>query len=301
VTNESGPRGPASERAGTDGPRRPEAAALTREEFLAHLAARLSWDPTSLDPTIRLHELPQDRAAVAYLYRALADLLQDPPADLLRQIETIGEAYEWYLQRIEHDPAGAARGAGRPRPDPGVYLRPVEERDYAGLYRASIEPGSAFRWRYRGATPSIERFVAGLHEGVLVQHMVQAIDGPTVGLVVCYQASMESRTAYFGLLRTAETSQEGRMFEGLMLFLQFLFDTWDFRKLYAEVPEFNFDGLLSPTPRGIDIEGIQRQHLFHEGRWWDQYLIALWRERWDAEVETWFGDRSPPVAASTRS
>ncbi|HWJ60420.1 MAG TPA: hypothetical protein VNS19_00495, partial [Acidimicrobiales bacterium] len=234
---------------------------LTQEEFTAALAARLSWDPGDLDPSVRLNQLPQDRAAVAYLYRALSDLLGGPPAGLLRSIETIGEAYEWYTQRN-------AQGelTDVPMASQRVYLRPIEEGDYRAIYQASIRPESAFRWRYRGATPSIERFVAGLHDGVLAQHMIQAVDGPTVGLVVAYQASMESRTAYFGLLRTAESSQEGRMFEGLMLFIKFLFDTWDFRKLYAEIPEFNFDGILSADTRGIDIEGIQRQHIFHGGR-----------------------------------
>lgn len=262
---------------------------LTQQAFITELATRLSWDPGPLDSSTRLDELPRDRAARAFLYRALSDLLADPPTELLHHIETIGEAYDWYVQRQGHIQDGSGPQADPIRPEPRVYLRLVEEQDYGALHRASIEPGSAFRWRYRGATPSIERFVAGLHDGVLVQHMVQAIDGPTVGLVVCYQASMESRTAYFGLLRTAETSQEGRMFEGLMLFIQFLFDTWDFRKLYAEVPEFNFDGLLSANTRGIDIEGVQRQHLFHDGRWWDQYLLALWREKWLAEEALWFG------------
>jgi hypothetical protein len=39
-----------------------------------------------------------------------------------------------------------------------VRLRPVLPRDYLPLYRVSLSGPTAFRVRYRGATPSLEEF-----------------------------------------------------------------------------------------------------------------------------------------------
>ncbi|MCU1371675.1 MAG: hypothetical protein JWO77_2869 [Ilumatobacteraceae bacterium] len=270
---------------------------LAEGEFIQRLGARLAIPTTVLSRATRFDALPQDRASRAFLLRALTDLLPGAPPDLVLSVETVGEAHEWHVQRLQAVRTGRVVGDAAGAEDaPRVLLRPIDPSDHWPLYQAAIRPESAFRWRYRGATPSFERFIAGLHDGVLVQHVVQAVDGPPVGLVVCYQASMESRTAFFGFIRTTETSQDGMMFEGLMLFLRFLFDTWDFRKLYAEVPAYNFDGILSEQTRGIEVEGILRGHLFHAGTWWDQYLIALWRERWMAESASWFGTESPAPA-----
>jgi RimJ/RimL family protein N-acetyltransferase len=256
--------------------------ALDEDAFLRTVLAALPADVGPVSLSTRFADLPQDKVARAALRQGLSTTLGHPPRDLLDSIDSLQEAYDWYTTRA---PSAGDGGSGRAAPR--MLLRPVETTDLPDIYRAATDPEHSFRWRYRGSTPSFAQFSSQLFEGVLAQFMVVDHDGRTHGLVCGYNAHLDSKFAYIAFLRTGPSQGAGEMMVGVTLLIDHLFSNWDFRKLYAEVPEFNAAGMFSEDSRAVRVEGRLVGHMFHAGRWWDQLIVALWREDWVQESASW--------------
>ena len=67
----------------------------------------------------------------------------------------------------------------------------------------------------------------------------------------------------------------------MFLFVRYLFANWAFRKLYAEVRAFNLAQFGSGIGRMFEVEGVLTEHAFHDGRYWDQYVLAVSRAGFD--------------------
>ena len=78
------------------------------------------------------------------------------------------------------------------------------------------------------------------------------------------------------------------------MFVDFLFQGWNFRKVYFEAAEFNlaqfssFFDLLEP-------EAQYRQHIFLSDRWWDLHVKSVWRADWPAVRSRLMPDRRGTV------
>jgi len=293
-------------------------------DFLAALRASVPILPASAPPELSLSPDACDKLLRAAVLRAVGALAGGLPDELLGSITSLGEAYGWYVQRrdpvaierflpqlllsedlkssqlLATDPTVVAAGLIDPT-DPTMThrlkLRPVYPDDVPMLYKAAMDPTHSFRWRYRGATPSVGEFADGLHEGTLVQFIIERLDdGRPQGLVAAYRASMDAGHAYVAFQRISPPGHRGagEMFEGLYLFVQYLFRTWNFRKLYAEVPGYNYPDLASGEGVLFDVEGRLRDHDYHDDRFWDQYLIAIHRDRWHDATASWGRLVAPP-------
>ena len=164
-----------------------------------------------------------------------------------------------------------------------VYLRPVMPGDY-GLIQAMETSGPhATRWRFRGETPSPDRWAQTLWTGVWAQHLVvRGADDMPLGLVFAYRASQLDRHCYFAAL-SFSAGREPLMTFGVALFLDYLFQAGNFRVAYAEVPAYNLDQFGSAIGRYCDVEGQLRDYVLWEGRYWDMYVLAFRPERFTRE------------------
>lgn len=160
-----------------------------------------------------------------------------------------------------------------------VYLRPVTAKDYPFLQRVEMSTDLLFRWRLRGATPSPEQWVQMVWHQVLAQFMVMSRqrDKP-IGLVSIYRPNFQDGYAYLSAARLDPSRSSPLMVLGVSLFAQYVFACWNFRKLYMEVPEFNWPQLASGVGRYFELEGRQRDHFYFDGRYWDQLTLAVYRE-----------------------
>jgi hypothetical protein len=108
------------------------------------------------------------------------------------------------------------------------------------------------------------------------------IDGAT-GVVIAYGADPRHRFCYVAMARTRTSSNGLRdalvSAEALAIFIDFLLQGWDFRKLYFECAEYNIPQFRSFLNL-LSEEGRLRQHLYLGEQWWDLATFALWRERW---------------------
>lgn len=161
-----------------------------------------------------------------------------------------------------------------------VVLTPLGPAYYDFLWE--MESGLDFRFRFRGATPSPELFIASLWDSVVVAFIVLRRDtGGPIGLVTVYKEDTRSATAYVavGLHPDAVGHVYGP--EALVLLLNYSFHTFPYRKLYAESIEYNISGLSGLREKLFVEEGRFRDHEFIAGRWWDRVYFAVYRERWN--------------------
>lgn len=213
-------------------------------------------------------------------------LLPCAQQDLVDEVRTVDDLVAW-----SHRQAGVSKiSANRVGlVGPTVALRPVREGDFDALYQAAVAPATGFRWRFRGAVPSPQAFRESFYAGTLTQYVVsRRCDDSLQGLVTSYNALPEASHAYVAFYRTALAGESlGDMTEGLFLFVDYLFRTWPFRKLYGEVPSFN-GHVLPPDDSILRIEGRLTAHAFHGGDYHDVNIIALHREAFLEFADSWW-------------
>jgi RimJ/RimL family protein N-acetyltransferase/aryl carrier-like protein len=189
-------------------------------------------------------------------------------------------------------PAGPADVGGRAEPPPGdpavgvdppalqtdaFRLAQVDQADVGFLHALASHPQTSFRWRYRGAPPPLERFAAELWAQVLVQYVVRRVDtDEPAGHVVAYAADAGQGHAYLGAVFLPDYSGTGLAADAVALFTRYLFHTFPLRKLYLEVPGFNWPLLRSAAGRLFEVEGVLRDHDYYAGRYWDKYVCAIY-------------------------
>jgi RimJ/RimL family protein N-acetyltransferase len=244
-----------------------------------------------LDPSLTLHSLlsNDDRIVKAQVSNAVRQLLHNPPDGLVTPDATLGDLCEWATVREASvsEETQPERIDFRALRTATVRLRPIEDRDVPSLYAAAVDPRWGHRWRYRGSTPSRTDFVAKLYQSVLCQYIVERLtDGEGVGFVSCYNARVDAGWAYIAFMRIAPSRQSlaSEMMEGGLLFVHYLFQHWPFRKLYAEVPGWNWDQFAAGSGAFFEVEGVLGAHDYYAGRYWDQRIVALYRDKWEQVV-----------------
>ncbi|CAO5226684.1 GNAT family N-acetyltransferase [Frankia sp. AgKG'84/4] len=148
------------------------------------------------------------------------------------------------------------------------------------LYELAVSPEVGFRWRYRGAVPDFEKFERDLWAGVLAQFVVESVEtGQPVGNVICYNPDLGLGTAYVGAAMLPSHLGSGLAIEPVKTFMNYVFDVWPMRKLYLEVPAFNFTQFASAQSENFRVEGRLIDHDYYQGRHWDRVIIAVYPER----------------------
>jgi RimJ/RimL family protein N-acetyltransferase len=159
-------------------------------------------------------------------------------------------------------------------------LTTVVPADVDYLFALAVEPETGFRWRYRGAPPSVDRFIAELWSQVLVHYVVRRADtDEPAGYVVAYGADLGRGHAYLGAVFGPEHTGTGMVAEATAMFVRYLFHTFPLRKVYLEVPGFNWPQIASAAGILFEVEGVLREHDYYGGRHWDKYICAIYRDR----------------------
>lgn len=203
----------------------------------------------------------------------------------IQSSRTLGELFELCERDGSSSGPRLTRGAYRTGQ---VALAPVGPEHIEPLYRASLDPHWSYRWRFRGRTLSPEEFRRALFEGVLAQFaVVDQTTGSLVGLVVAYEHHPDAGHCAVGFQRATVAEGAATTVEGLALFIDYLFTTFRLARIRAEIPEYNLPVLGGVVESLCEIEGRRRDFYWHNGRAWDQVLIALPRDRWEQFVVHW--------------
>ena len=273
-----------------------------REAYREQLAELLARDVAELTDGARLaDQLHLDSLAMMSLLAWLDEHgvaldAAHPPAsvaDVLSLAERATGFPGLSIQVVTGQPGDAvgvtAPGPPRPQPvadplvpvltDRAVRLAAVEPDDIDFLYSLATMPETCFRWRYRGAPPSFERFMEDLWRQVLVQFVVRrAADGQPIGQVVAYAADPAMRHLYVGAVFHPRYAGVGLAARSVERFVRYLFHTFPLHKIYFEIPGFNWSQVSSGRDRFFRVEGVLRDHDYYAGRHWDQHLCAVYRD-----------------------
>lgn len=264
---------------------------LSWDRFISAVQELVPDLAEDLKPHDTIAEVARDDLHRAILFSALVYLGRGLPEDLVWSIGDLGEAYEWCRTKWQDTefPArltpGIARGLCT---GSRVRLRPVLPDDMPMLYKSSLSPEFGFRWRLRGASTSVDDFQRMLYGGTLVHFIAERSDtGKPQGIVAAYDARFNARSCYLAFQRTTDYPGVSEMFEAFILFVDYVFRTWDFRKIYADVPGFNFSKYCSHPSDMFQIEARLREHDFYNGQWWDLFTIAIYRQRFIEFSQLW--------------
>jgi RimJ/RimL family protein N-acetyltransferase/aryl carrier-like protein len=161
-----------------------------------------------------------------------------------------------------------------------LRLTPVRPDDLGFLYDLAASSQTSFRWRYRGAPPPIERYAENLWTQVLVQYVARrAADQTPVGHVVAYGAEMTMRYCYIGAVFVPEVAGTGLAAQAVSTFIRYLFHIYPLHKMYLQVPGYNFGQFSSGQGDLFEVEGVLRDHIWFGGQVWDEYMCAVYADR----------------------
>lgn len=111
--------------------------------------------------------------------------------------------------------------------------------------------------------------------------IVDRIGRRPLGFVHSYGASPEDGFVHFVLYAEPSARGTGMGVEAAILFGDYLFKFFAIRKLYAEVYEFNEDSIDVLLNAGFLREGVLKEHLWYDDRYWDMHQLALYRRDWE--------------------
>lgn len=201
------------------------------------------------------------------------------PLDLIGGIDSLEEVLR-LSQELE--PAEGIRHVASEGPATDyVHLREWRIDDMPAVYAAAISPVTGTSWRFQGATPSMEDFSRTFGRDTLATHVVASNDGDTaIGTVSCFSPSFDNGWAYIGFQRCAVEAVAELMFEGIFAFISWIFETWTFRRVYAEIN----GGLMAAVPSlGLSAGeecGVLPEHSYRLGGYEDVHIVAFTRKRW---------------------
>jgi RimJ/RimL family protein N-acetyltransferase len=174
-----------------------------------------------------------------------------------------------------------------------VLLRTIRPIDYDRLYELEMGNERSVLYRHRGSSVAPEAYGSTLWTGVVSQFVVAPVDHPqdVLGLVACYSGDFRNGHARLAMVIDPARRELGWPLEASNLFIDYLFVTFPFRKLYGDVLEF---GHVAQTfgRRVTREEARLRAHEYHAGQYWDRVTYALYREEWfrsQAEQDQRFG------------
>lgn len=188
------------------------------------------------------------------------------------------------MERITPAPEGLAPAPAFDPPATAnrtVRLRPLMPEDQSFLRSIELGPELGSRWRFRGTTPGPEQWSQSTWSGALAQFViVSASTGEPLGLVSLYDVDFRDGVGSIAAAKFSEADRSLRVVSGILLFLEYAFESFRLRKLYFDVPEYNL-GQFGGLESRLDLEARLKSHFFSAGRYWDRLTFALTREHWD--------------------
>jgi RimJ/RimL family protein N-acetyltransferase len=163
-----------------------------------------------------------------------------------------------------------------------VRLRPLVPTDYDYLYALTTDEEVNARWRFRGTSPNPEQFAKLLWQNALVQFVVEHREsGKRIGYLSAFDANERNGWCHISVVIDPGLSHTGWALESFALFFNYLFETFNMRKLYGEVLEPAYADLASGAGNWFRVEGRLVDHEYFGGRFCDLVLLALHRSDWE--------------------
>ncbi len=168
-----------------------------------------------------------------------------------------------------------------------VYLR-VLEREDAPVLKAYINDPDVNRtlmvYRPLGLE-SVEKFIAtpGTNENEICLGIALRENDRLIGATDLHLRAPKDRHALFGISIGAKDEwNKGYGTEATRLIVDYGFQTLNLNRISLRVYEYNPRAVRTYEKVGFKREGVLRQEVYREGRYWDAYAMGMLRTEWDA-------------------
>jgi RimJ/RimL family protein N-acetyltransferase len=165
----------------------------------------------------------------------------------------------------------------------GISLRPVLEDDLPFLFRLVADPTRSYLWRRSTPVHDEASFCQNWSSwtaGIIAAKFVVESTGRPVGLVFDYDRTVEDGWTRATTLLQEENVGRGAGVIATALFMDWLFQTLPFRKVYHEAYGYNETVLRMWRKLGLIEEGVLKGDRYWNGAYWNLHIFALYREVW---------------------
>ena len=134
-------------------------------------------------------------------------------------------------------------------------------------------------------TPSPDQFERMLWAGVL-GHFVAELEARPVGYACAFNAMLEAQHCQVGMAVVPDdASGPGWPARIALPLLDYVFEGWPYRKVYAHVPEWNLRTTAKSRSLWVSEEARLRDFSFARSRFWDEVIFSIDRARWTELVD----------------
>ncbi len=115
----------------------------------------------------------------------------------------------------------------------------------------------------------------------IILGIVEAKSGRLIGTMGLHRISWKDRRAVSAaVIGEKKFWGKGYGSEAKMLFLNYAFNTLNLRKVCSAVLGFNKRSQAYNKKCGYRVEGVLRRHIYKEGKYADEVLMAVFKEDW---------------------
>lgn len=187
-----------------------------------------------------------------------------------------------------------------------VALRTLSEADYRTLYAWRSDPEWLYLWSQPRRLVSYSEFATTLDKSLRAEVdiwllMVSAASQEPVGFVYSYDTNAWDGHTFICLYVTANGRGQGLGREGGALFVRYLMTYFPYRKIYADVFEFNRVSHMFVSEYGFVEEGVFPSHRYYDGKNWTLRRLALYRDKWDQLCPHLFSGADVQTRANLRT
>jgi diamine N-acetyltransferase len=168
-----------------------------------------------------------------------------------------------------------------------VYLRPLERADAPTLVPWVNDPEVSRTillhrpMNLEAEVAFIDRVNASEHDVVL--GVMTKDSDKLIGATGLHHIDFKNRHAAFALsLGDKEEWGKGYGTEATALVVKYAFETLNLNRVWLHVFEYNERAVRVYEKTGFRREGVLRQDMYREGRYWNTYVMAILREEWEA-------------------
>ncbi len=170
-----------------------------------------------------------------------------------------------------------------------VTLRPITSSDHAVIFNWRNDPESLYLWHQSRRLLSRSEFSvwmeSSLSREIDVWLMAMSTDTQEpLGFVYNYDTNPFDAFSFICVYIAPGSRGRNIGKEAGALYLRYLMNYFPFRKIYADVFEFNKVSTTFVTDYGFVQEGYFPGHRYYQGQYWGMFRLALYRERWP-EIE----------------
>jgi RimJ/RimL family protein N-acetyltransferase len=170
-----------------------------------------------------------------------------------------------------------------------IILRPLERREYCAAMLEWVNDNLATQFMATGTLPATFETIEKSYDAIqaardeVVMAVVDKKEGRYIGNVGLYQINWFTRSAEYRIF-LGHNSSRGKGFgtEAAKLMTTFAFDRLNLNKIWLGVNESNKGAVKSYEKAGFVREGILRQEIYRNGRYYDAIRMSILREEYHA-------------------